>query len=132
MSQEHVEIVRGVIDAFNRRDVEALEALLASDAEIVPIRAALEGTVYRAPGAAKQWYTAVDDSWESMTVEVEEMRDGGNWVLALGRIRGYGRGSGAAVDVGAAALVRFRDGLVTSLRTFTSRVEALEAAGLSE
>jgi ketosteroid isomerase-like protein len=131
MSEENVEVVRGVIDAFNRRDVEPLEALLAPDAEIVPIRAALEGTVYRGPGAAKQWYAAVDDSWESLTVEVEEMRDGGDWVLSLARVRGYGRGSGVPIDVEAASLVRFRHGIITSLRVFTSRAEALEAAGLS-
>jgi ketosteroid isomerase-like protein len=47
MSRENVEIVRAALDAFNRRDREGFGAILAEDAEIVPVRAALEGTVYR-------------------------------------------------------------------------------------
>jgi hypothetical protein len=48
MSQ-NVEISRQGVEAFNRRDVEALEALSAADAKLVPLRAALEGTAYRGP-----------------------------------------------------------------------------------
>ncbi|MGI9019755.1 MAG: nuclear transport factor 2 family protein [Solirubrobacterales bacterium] len=131
MSEEN-EIVRKLIEAFNRRDAEALQALLAPDAEIVPMRAALEDTVYRGPDAASQWYAALDQSWEGLTVEVEEIRDVAQGVLAIGRIRGRGRESGAGIDVEAASLVRFRDGLVTRLRTYSDVAQALEAAGLSE
>jgi hypothetical protein len=45
MSQENVEAVRAAMEAFNRRDGEAFGALLSEDAEIVPVRARLEGTV---------------------------------------------------------------------------------------
>ena len=127
-----MEIVRAAADAFNRRDVEAFRALTANDVEIVPIRAVLEGTIYRGPDAVARWYAAIDDSWEALTVEIEELRDAGDRVLTLGRIRGRGRGSGAAIDVEAAALTEFRDGLITRWHNYTDRAEALEAAGLSE
>ncbi len=42
--------------------------------EIVPVRAALEGTVYRGPEAAEQYCAAVDESWENLRWEVEEIR----------------------------------------------------------
>jgi ketosteroid isomerase-like protein len=132
MAQENVEVVRTAMEAFNRRDGEGFGAVLARDAEIIPVRAALEGTVYRGPDAAAQYCAAVDESWEDLRWEVEEIRDGGGWVLALGRIRGGGRGSGAAIDVSAAWVARFREGLVTSFHTYTNRLEALEALGLSE
>ena len=132
MSRANVESARAVVEAFNRRDVEALTALLAQDVEIVPIRAAVESTVYRGPDAAAQWYAAVDESWEDLKVEIEEVRDRGDRVLVLGRIRGRGRGSGAAIDVEAASVGYFRDGLITRLHHFTNRAEALEAAGLAE
>lgn len=45
MSQENVETMRTAMDAFNRRDGAGFGALLARDAEIVPVRAVLEGTV---------------------------------------------------------------------------------------
>jgi ketosteroid isomerase-like protein len=132
MSEENVESMRAVVEAFNRRDVKALKAFLTTDAEIVPIRAAIEDTIYRGPDAAEQWVAAIDESWEELFVEIEEERDGGDRVLALGRIRGRGRESGAPIDVEAASVAYFRDGLVTTLRTYTNRAEALEAAGQSE
>jgi ketosteroid isomerase-like protein len=124
--------MRTAIEAFNRRDGEGFGVLLADDAEIVPVRAALEGTVYRGPDAATQYCAAVEESWENLRWEVEEIRDGGSWVLALGRIRGSGRGSGAVFDARSAWLARFRDGLVTNFRTYPDRDEALEAVGLEE
>jgi ketosteroid isomerase-like protein len=132
MSQENVELMREVIDAFNRCDGESFDALLTDDAEIVPVRAALEGTVYRGADAGSQYCAAVEASWENLAWEVEEMKDGGSWVLALGRIQGCGRGSGAAIDARGAWLARFHDGLVTHFRTYPDRSEALKAVGLAE
>ena len=132
MSQENVEIMRAVLEAFNRRDAEGFGALLDNDAEIVPVRAALEGTVYRGPDAAAQYCAAVDESWDNLEWEVQEIRDGGDWVLALGRIRGGGRGSGVAIDARAGWVARFHDGLVTTFHTYADRGQALEAVGLSE
>lgn len=82
--------------------------------------------------AGAQYCAAVDESWENLRWEVEEIRDGDGWVLALGRIRGGGRGSGAAIDARAGWVARFRDGLVTSFHTYADRSEALKAVGLSE
>jgi ketosteroid isomerase-like protein len=132
MSRENVEAMRAAMEAFNRRDGEGLSALLASDAEVVPMRTVLDGTVYRGPDAAAQYCVAVEESWENLKWEVEELRDGGGWVLALGRIQGRGRESGAQVDARAGWVALFRDGLVTSFHTYSDRDEALEAVGLSE
>jgi ketosteroid isomerase-like protein len=132
MSEENVESMRAVVEAFNRRDVKALKALLATDAEIVPVRAAVEDTIYGGPDAAEQWVAAINESWEELFVEIEEARDGGDRVLALGRIRGQGRESGAPIDVEAASVAYFRDGLITALHNYTNLAAALEAAGLSE
>ena len=98
MSQENVEVMRRLIAAFNSGDGEAFDGFLTSDAEVVPVRAALEGTIYRGPDAGTQYCTAVDQSWENLRWEVEEIRDGGEQVLALGHIRGEGRDSGVAID----------------------------------
>ena len=132
MSQENVEAMRVAMEAFNRRDADAFGALFTDDAEIVPVRASLEGTVYRGPDAAAQYCAAVDESWDNLAWEIEDTRDGADWVLALGRIRGEGRNSGVAIDARAGWVARFRDGLVTNFHTYADRAEALEAVGLSE
>jgi ketosteroid isomerase-like protein len=132
MSEQNVERMGAAINAVNRRDAEALTTLLTKDAEIVPMRAAIEGTVFRGSDAVAQWYAALDESWEEMWAEIESVRDLGDRVLFLGRFRGRGRGSGAPIDVEAAGIAHFRDGLITRLQSFTNRAEALKAAGLSE
>jgi ketosteroid isomerase-like protein len=133
ISQDNIEIVRAVMDAFNRRDVEGLEALLAPDVEIVPLRAAVESnSAYRGPTAAADWYAAVEEAWVNLMGEFEGAREVGDRVLVFGRIRGRGRGSGAALDVEAAGVAHFRAGLITRLQIFTNREEALQAAGLAE
>ena len=132
MSQENVETLKALVVAFNRRDSEALEALLAPDVEIVPARAALEDVVYSGPNAAAEWFAALDESWEQIRPEVREYRDAGDRVVGLGRIVGRGRASGADIDVEAATVAEFREGLVTRMRVYTNLHEALEAAGLSE
>jgi ketosteroid isomerase-like protein len=124
--------MKAAIEAFNRRDGEGFGAFLTDDSEIVPVRAALEGTVYRGRDAATQYCTAVEESWQDLKWEVEEIRDGESWVLALGRIRGRGRGSGAVIDARGAWLAHFRDGSVTNFRTYPDRAEALKAVGLAE
>ena len=118
------------MSAFNRRDGKAFDALLADDAEVMPMRSTLEGTIYRGADAGTQYCAAVEESWADLEWEVEEMRADSDWVLALGRIRGQGRVSGAGIDVEAAWVARFRDGLITSFRTWTNRTEALRAVGL--
>ena len=132
MPRENVEVLRTVIEAFNRRDGEEFARFLADDAEIVPIRAAVEGTSYRGRKAASLYCAAVDESWEGLRWEIEEMREGEDWVLALGWIRGRGRGSGVDIDARGGWLANFRSGAITRFQTFPERGQALEAAGLSE
>jgi ketosteroid isomerase-like protein len=132
MSQENVEIMRAAMEAFNRRDGKVFDAFLAKDAEILPVRVALEGTVYRGPNAATQYCTAVELSWDNLRWEIEEVRDGGTWVLALGRIQGLGHDTGVAIDSRAGWMAHFQSGVITRFQTYADRAKALEAVGLRE
>ena len=129
MSRENVERVRAALEAFNRRDGAAFDALLASDAEIVPVRAAVERVSYQGADAGSQYCAAVDERWESARWEVEDIRDHGNWVLALGHI-GRGRDSGAAFAARAGWVAHLDEGLITRFQTFSDRSAALKAVGL--
>ncbi|MDQ6811018.1 MAG: nuclear transport factor 2 family protein [Actinomycetota bacterium] len=131
MSDQNMEIARRAGEAIGHSDAEALGALMAPECEIVPMRAALEGTVYRGPDAAARFVAAVDEVWENLSGETEALRDGGDWVLAFARFRGRGRTSGVDQDVQMAAVYRFRDGVIASLRLYSDRAEALAAVGLA-
>jgi ketosteroid isomerase-like protein len=65
-------------------------------------------------------------------IEVEEFRDLGEQVLALGRVTAHGPGSDITLDQAVGWAADLRDGRIVRFRSFSTRQEALEAAGLSE
>ena len=129
--ESKIEIAERATEALRLRDLDALGRLLTPDCEIVPFRAGVEQTVFRGPDAPSRWFAAVDEAWESGTFEVESRREGPDWVLSFVRVRTRGRESGAELDVPAAAVYRFRNGLITVLRLYTSRADALADVGLA-
>jgi hypothetical protein len=76
MSQENVELAHRLVEWFNARDVDALQAHSTDDVEIVPLRAEIEDTVYRGPGAAAAFAADNDESWEEIRFDAEALRDG--------------------------------------------------------
>jgi ketosteroid isomerase-like protein len=127
-----VETMSAALEAFNRRDASGFSAVLAENAEIVPVRAAVEGTTYRGPDAGSLYCAAVEDAWEDLHWEVEEIREGDGCVLALGRIRGRGRDSGVEIDANGGWLATFEGDVIARFQTFPERARALEAAGMDE
>ena len=104
--------------------------MLADDAEIVPLRAALEGTVYRGPDAVDQFWTAIEESWATVQMDVDELSEHGDRVLAVGRLRGRARETGIELDSPMGWVATFDDGEVVSLRTYPTVAEARVAAEL--
>jgi uncharacterized protein len=132
MSQENVEIVRRVFDAFNKRDTPAFLELLDPDVEWVPILAVLEGRVYRGHEEVRGWIKELATDWEFFEVEYEELREVGGRVMVCGHWHARGRASGVELENPGTYLYEIKDGKVVSMRTFTDRDAALEAAGLEE
>ena len=134
MSQENVEIVRKTIEARNRDIEEWLTffhpAAVTSDAATaagMPTRETQSIDELRLD--AEQWHEVFDD----YGVEIVELVDLDEWVLAGVRFRGHGAASGAKVALFQVDLYRVREGLITEHRAgYKSRAEALGAAGLSE
>ena len=65
---------------------------------------------------------------QTWNLEAEEIRDFGDQVLVLTRVRAKGRGSGLELDQPLAHLFEFRAGLVCRAETFLDRDEAAAAA----
>jgi ketosteroid isomerase-like protein len=66
--------------------------------------------------------------WEPL----EFMDAGGDVVVAVIAMRALGRGSDVPVETEVGFVLEVRDGRIVRDRAFTSRSEALEAAGLEE
>jgi len=132
MSEQNVELVRGMIGWVNREDVEAAQAHSTHDVEIVPLRAALEDTSYRGPQAFASFLADNQEAWEELQFDPEAIRDVGVRVVAIGNVSARARGTGAPVTARVAMLFEFRGDQFSRLQTYAEVDEALQAAGLSE
>jgi len=132
MSQENVELFNKALEGYNRRDIEAMLEIWHPKAEWYPFTAQVEGDdAYHGHEGLRQWWANVDATFEELEASVEEVRDLGDAVLALGHLRARFR-SGVTLDTEIGWLTRYRDGLAVWGRAYQSHAEALEAAGLRE
>src|SRR6266550_3445433 len=131
MSQENVELVHQVFEAFNRRDLDAVLALMDDDVEGFPRIAAIEGA-YHGHEGMRRWWRNLLDAFPDFTVEVGEVRELGDLTVAAVRLRGQGAGSDTPTEQSIWNVARWRRGKCIWWRAFDTRDEALEAIGLSE
>ena len=131
MSQENVQAALEAFDAFNRRDLDAMLALMDADVEAVSRLAAIEGG-YHGHDGIRRWWGTLLEAFPDFTMEVIEVRDLGNLTLAELRTRGHGAGSDMPVEQTLWHASETRDGKSVWWRIFRTEAEALEAVGLSE
>jgi len=134
MSQNNVEIVRRVADAYNSRDVGAMLAELDPEIEWYPwlqVQLGGEDTVYRGHQGVRKGVRDGEEAFSEIRAEPSELRDLGERVLAIGHLRARGRESGAITESAIAWIVEFKSGKVVRVREYLDPNEALEAAGLA-
>jgi ketosteroid isomerase-like protein len=130
VSQQNVEIVRRGIDAFNRRDLDAIALDVDPDAEVDWSRSpGVEAGIYHGHPACRDFWSTFFDTWERMTVSVDEYIDCGETVVVPNRTHFWGR-DGIEVDAYGVTVVTLRDGRIVEWRLFRERAEALKAVGL--
>jgi ketosteroid isomerase-like protein len=131
VSAENIALVRRLFEALSAGDLEAMTPLIEADAELYPMRAQLEGKVYRGHDGLRQLMAELDEDWEYVQMDVDEFREAGDeQLVCLGRLRTRGR-SGVDVDVPMGWLWRFRGGKAVYVKAFSNQEDALHAAGLA-
>ena len=132
MSQENLEAATRLYDLYELGDIDGMLAGMDPDLELdVSDRLPDEG-VLRGRDAYRSFLQRSFDVWAEFRVEVEELLDGGDAVVALVRSVAVGQGSGVEVEERIAHVAWLRDGTPYRIKVFTDRERALEAAGLRE
>ncbi len=130
-SRTAAEVVRLVLDAVNRRDVEALVELMDPDVEFSPILSALEGPIHTGHAGLRRWLRSLELDWEVYETRLERVHEFDDSALGLGSWRARGRTSGVELDSQPGAWqVRVCGGRAVWWRTYTDRAEALRSVGL--
>ena len=130
MSQENVALIRGVYDGFAAGDVGAVLGAMSPDivwneAENFPYA---DGNPYVGPRAiAEGVFARCIGEWDGFTVQVDEILDAGDTVVALGRYTGTCKATGTPISAQLAHVWRVADGKIVRFQQYTDTLQVTEA-----
>ena len=107
-------LVRRLYEAFADRDVDALLDVVAPEIEFFGPTATLlnEGRCYRGHEGMRRYLRDVEALWQDLEVDPQTLREVGNHVVALGRVRARAH-DGMELDTPAAWVWRVEADLIT-------------------
>ena len=117
MSQENVEIIRRLMDAWNRQDLEGILALIDPEAEYVNAPNAVEPGTRRGHDAV---VVVMQKQWEGIPgalQEIDRFHDRGDEIITEGRLSRTMPGSDARISNRLLISWKFRDGKLIRLET---------------
>jgi ketosteroid isomerase-like protein len=126
-----VEIVKAVIDAYNREDWDAVFRDIAPDAELDMSRAVGPTQGVFKPDQIRRVLVEFRENWDSARIEPDEFIEADDLVVVPLTVHVKGRDG-----IEAAARIAFvwtvRDGVLQHASLYQERQDALEAVGLSD
>jgi uncharacterized protein len=134
MSQESVEVLRRAYAAFNREDLGTVLEIFDSDIEWNASDVFFDQprTYHGRRAWQEEFLRDLMEVFDGYRAEPEEFIDAGEQVVAVVRVGGPGRRSGAEAMARVGHVVTLRDGRITRFTEFKEPGDALEAAGLKE
>src|SRR5215208_2552875 len=130
MSQENVEFAQSVFNRWNAGEREFPDEEIHSDVVLV---SRILGKAVRGRAGVRRYLREIDEQFDEWKMVIEDWRDGGDFVAALGHVRLHGRRSGVEFEQPVGILFEIRGGQLLRFETFLDEpADALKAAGLSE
>jgi ketosteroid isomerase-like protein len=132
MSEENVEVVRRAIDAYNRRDFDAIRAISEPEVELDwSASRGLEAGLYKGLEEVIGFYRNFLDTFEEVHIEPERFVESGDLVVVPNSAQIRGR-DGIETVARSALVFEIRGGCVARICLYQETAEALEAAGVPE
>jgi ketosteroid isomerase-like protein len=126
VSDDDVRLVLGVLEAVNRRDIEAVLSAHSPDAQMATLTSAfVQGRGYEGHAGIRDYFSSLVDVWDDLTLSADEATDLDGHVLVRGRWRSRGKGSGAEVESPAAWLFTVTGGKIVESQAFRDTEDAL-------
>lgn len=131
MSQENMDIIRGLYDAFVRGDIPAVLGGLDANVEWREAEGFLyaDQNPYIGPGAVLAGvFARLGGEWEGFQAKPDSLLDAGEAVMAQGHYTGVYKATGRAVRAQFAHVWTLRGGKVVRFQQYTNTKQFFDAA----
>jgi ketosteroid isomerase-like protein len=123
--QAGVALVREIIEALNRGDVDGMLARMHPDFEWRPLEASPVERVYRGREQVRRYVEDWRGTFESLRVELEDPIQVADCVVAVVRGHGRGRASGVELETRFCQVWTLRRGAAIAMEEHATREQAL-------
>ena len=138
MSQENAEKLCQIYELKNTRfaalkggDMDDFLAFFDPEVVIETVDAP-DPETYHGHDGVRSWFNDVYGPWAAVHVEVEDIKESGQWTVALLHTSLRGEASGVELELSTAAFHQFRAGRIVHDRVYLDRDEGLKAFAVKE
>src|ERR1700746_1422044 len=133
MSQENVEVVQQIFDAFNSEDIDLILSFTHSDFEVeVPPDFSPEPDTYRGHDGMRRYWTSFQDAMEEIRFQPERLWDAGQVVVVVMHVTARGRQTAIPVEQRLVGLWTIFDRKAVRVRVYGSHAGGLRCGGVLE
>jgi uncharacterized protein len=132
MSAENLAVVKGIYDAFAKGDVAGVLGRMSPDivwmeAENFPYA---DRNPYRSPGeVAAGVFARCVGEWNGFAVKMDDLIDGGDRIVALGRYTGQNKITGRRMNPQAVHVWTLKNGKVIAFQQYIDTLDVARATG---
>jgi uncharacterized protein len=127
--QPDVELVRQIVEALSRGDLDGMLAQMDPEFEWTPLEASPVARVYRGHEQVRHYVEDWLSTFERVRLELEDPTEVGDRVVAVVNGRARGRGSGLEIENRFCQVWTVRNGLAVAMEEHPTREHALAALG---
>ena len=136
MSQQNVQAIRGLYDAFNRGDLDSFEKGLSADIRWNEAENSLYAcsNPYRTFEAIRdEVFAPTERDFDQFRCDLEQLIDGGEYVVGTGRYRGKCRATGKELSAQFCHVMRVdQDGKLSSVQEYVDTLAEAEVTGRTQ
>lgn len=133
MSQENVNLVQGMYEAFSKGDIPAVLSRFDpeiewNEAENFPYA---DRNPYVGPNAILEGlFMRLGSEWDYWNLKIEELLDAGDTVVSLGRYLGKNKSTRIKIDAQFVHVWKFRNGKVVRFQQYADTAQVRDAVSL--
>ena len=121
---ENADVVNGAYESFGKGDVPGVVERVDSSVQWDSTESLPQGGSYSGPDGVGQFFQAVGGAWDGLQVEIEDLVESGDKVVAVGSAKGELKGSGQA-SYGFVHVFELSDGKIVRFREYAAPDQAV-------